>query len=69
MNWLSGLSDDDKKEMYEDNCAAYQAGLIDFKEFILALAKLGYNATDIDEAEKFYRPSPPEGRHDTDGEL
>jgi len=46
--------------MYEDSCAAYQAGTIDFKEFTLTLAKLGYNATDIYEAEKFYRPSPPE---------
>jgi len=24
MSWLNGLSDDDKREMYEDNCAAYQ---------------------------------------------
>ena len=60
MNWLSSLSDEDKKEMYGDSCAAYQAGTIDFKEFTLTLAKLGYNATDIYEAEKFYRPSPPE---------
>lgn len=61
MNWLSGLSDEDKKEMYEDSCAAYQSSSISMKQFILALAKLGYNATDIYEAEKFYRPSPPEG--------
>lgn len=60
MNWLSGLSDEDKKEMYEDNCAAYQSGSINETEFKMALAKLGYNATDIADAEKFYRPTPPE---------
>jgi len=65
MNWLSSLSDDDKKEMYEDTCAAYQAGNIEFKEFVLALAKLGYNATDIHEAEKFYRPALPENGDDS----
>lgn len=60
MTWLSSLSDNDKKELYEDSCAAYQAGNVGFKEFVLALGKLGYNATDIADAEKFYRPTPPE---------
>lgn len=60
MSWLNGLSDEDRKEIYEDNCAAYQSGVIGEKEFLECLIKLGYNATDIEEAEKFYRPAPPE---------
>lgn len=60
MSWLNSLSDDDRKEMYEDNCAAYKAGIIQLKEFVLCLATLGYNATDIAELERFYRPEPPE---------
>lgn len=60
MSWLNTLSDEDKKEMYEDSCGAYQASNISFSEFVLALAKLGYNATDIADAEKFYRPVPSE---------
>lgn len=68
MNWRASLSDDEVKELYEDNAAAYQGGQITFQEFVLCLAKLGYNATEIAEAEKFYRPSPPEGIDDSDGE-
>lgn len=68
MNWRASLSDSDAKEMYEDNCAAYQSGQITFQEFVLCLSKLGYNATEIADAEKFYRPSPPEGNDDSDGE-
>lgn len=64
MNWLSSLSDDDRKELYADSCASYQIGIINFKEFVLALAKLGYNATEIADAEKFYRPTPPENGED-----
>lgn len=66
MTWLNGLSDTDKKEMYEDSCAAYQAGIIDDKDFKTALASLGYNATDIEDAEKFYRPSPAENSNGED---
>lgn len=60
MSWLNGLSDEDKKEMFEDNCAAYNQGIIELREFTLCLAKLGYNATDIADLERFYRPKPPE---------
>lgn len=60
MIWLNGLSDEDKKEMYADICAAYQSGTIDEKDLRQQLGYLGYNATDIQEAEKFYRPEPPE---------
>lgn len=64
MSWLNSLSDDDKREMYEDSCAAYQDGRINFNEFVRALGKLGYNATDIADAEKFYRPTPSENDED-----
>jgi len=60
MNWRASLSDEEAKEMYADTCSAYQSGTIEFKEFVLSLSKLGYNATEIADAEKFYRPVPPE---------
>lgn len=63
---FNGLSDDDRKEVYEDRCASYANGSISMSIFIQELAKLGYNASDIYEAEKFYRPTPPEN---DDGET
>lgn len=66
MNWRSQFSDEEIREMYADCCAAYQSGEINQREFFLQLAKLGYNATDIYEAEKFYRPAPPENDNETD---
>lgn len=60
MNWRASLSDEEVKEMFEDSCGAYQASQIDIKEFKEVLIKLGYNATEIEDAEKFYRPSPLE---------
>lgn len=60
MSWMNGMSSEEKGERYAAYCEEYQADRLGMKEFILALAKLGYNATDIEEAEKFYRPSPPE---------
>jgi len=68
MNWRASLSDEEAKEIYEDTCAAYQSGKIKQSEFFILLARLGYNATEIADAEKFYRPEPPEGKDDTDGE-
>ena len=65
MSWQAGLSDEDREEMYKDNCDAYNAGVIGLREFTLCLAKLGYNATDIADLERFYRPAPPE---DEDGD-
>jgi hypothetical protein len=58
--WINGLSDQDRKEMFSDNCDAYNSGAIGLTEFTLCLAKLGYNATDIADLERFYRPAPPE---------
>lgn len=60
MRYNGALSDEDRKEIYEDTCAAYQAGVISLVEFTSRLAEIGYNATDISDLEKFYRPSPPE---------
>lgn len=65
--WLNGLSDDDRKEMFEDNVSAYNSGVIGLTEFTLCLAKLGYNATDIADLERFYRPEPPENDDDDNG--
>lgn len=67
MSWLNGLSKEDQEEMYEDNCVAYNSGVIEKKEFETCLVKLGYNATDIAELEKFYQPAPPENEDDTSG--
>lgn len=60
MRYNGSLSDSDRKEIYEDACAAYQAGQLSLVSFTSILADLGYNATDIADAEKFYRPVPPE---------
>lgn len=60
MNWRASLSKEEIEEMYEDSCSAYNIGVISLNDLKLALGKLGYNATEIEDAEKFYRPSPPE---------
>jgi len=65
MNTRSGLSDEDKKEIFQSNCEAFQDGYIEEKEFREQLGLLGYNATDIEEYVQFYRPKPPED----DGDL
>lgn len=57
-NW--SLSDQDKKDIHEDACAAYQAGGISLVEFTAKLANIGYNATDIADLERFYRPPASE---------
>ena len=58
MSWLNGLSQDEKDEMYLDACSAYNAGIINDRELREALARLGYNATDIEEIERQHRPAP-----------
>lgn len=63
MTWLSGLSSEEKCEMEEDSCEAFQRGMISDIEFRLALGRLGYNATDIQDFVKQYRPGPPENEH------
>lgn len=67
MTYYNGsLSDQDKKDIYEDACAAYQAGSISLVEFSAKLASIGYNATDIADVEKFYRPQPQESEDEGD---
>jgi hypothetical protein len=56
MSWLNGLSDQDKAEMYLDATAAYNCEIISEKEFRATLVKLGYNATDIEDAVKQHAP-------------
>jgi hypothetical protein len=64
MAWLNGLSDTERREYYEEICAALQAGQMNETEFRTQLGSLGYNATDIEEAYRFYRPEPPENGYD-----
>jgi hypothetical protein len=64
MTYLNGLSSEEKEEIRRDRCDAYQSGIMGLVEFSAELARLGYNATDIADMEKFYRPSPPENEED-----
>lgn len=54
------LTKAEKDEVYADSCAAFQAGMISENAFRECLGSLGYNATDIEEAVRFYRPPPAE---------
>lgn len=56
MSWLNGMSQAEKDEMYLDSCAAFNTEVISEKEFRLTLAKLGYNATEIEEIVKQHAP-------------
>lgn len=49
MSWLNGLSTEDRLEMYEDAIDAYKRAVISERELRLTLAKLGYNAKDIED--------------------
>ena len=64
MAWHDGLSREEIREMTDDTCAAYEASLIDYNELRLSLAKLGYNATEIAEYEKQFRPKAPENEYE-----
>lgn len=57
MNWLVGLSQSEKDEMYLDACSAFNSGVINDFEFRQTLVKLGYNATDIEDCVKQHQPS------------
>lgn len=67
MNWFNGLSSEEKQEIYADSCAAYQSGVIKEIDFRKSLAELHYNATDIEDLVKFYRPPAPEREDDYSG--
>ena len=66
MNWRGSLSTEEVQEIYDDACAAYQAEQIDVSDFRLILGQLGHNATEIEDAERFYRPVEAEGEADPD---
>lgn len=61
MSWLNGLTQQDKEEMFADACQAFQIEVIAESEFIMTLVKLGYNATEIADLVKEFRPPAPEG--------
>jgi hypothetical protein len=62
--WLNGLSNEERRDIEEDNAIAYQTGVINLDEFVKCLVKLGYNATDIVDWEKRFRPEPQENDGD-----
>lgn len=47
--WLNGLSSQEKSEIFLDACEAFHTDIISEKEFRETLAKLGYNATEIED--------------------
>lgn len=49
MSWLNGLSTEERADMYDDACQAFSRGIINEREFRTNLAKLGYNASDIED--------------------
>lgn len=56
MSWYDQLSQSEKDEMFLDACAAYNNCQIDELDLRKTLAKLGYNAKDIEDIEKEHRP-------------
>ena len=58
MSWLNGLSQQDKDEMVADACDAFAKTIISEVEFRQHLAKLGYNATDIEDEVRRNAPQP-----------
>ena len=59
------LSQEDKDEIFDDRCDAFRMNLISEQYFRQELARLGYNATEIEEVVKHCRPPPGE----EDGEF
>lgn len=56
MSWLNGLSKQEQAEMYLDACSAFNAGIISDQELRQTLARLGYNATEIQEIVRQHAP-------------
>lgn len=54
--WLNGLSQQEKAEMFLDLLQAFSTDVITEKEFRESLAKLGYNATDIEDLVRSPKP-------------
>lgn len=63
--WLASLSQQEKDEMFLDLCSAFNTETIGEQEFRQSLARLGFNATDIEGYVNEHRPSgddnDPEG--------
>lgn len=51
------LTPSEKDEIYLDACVAFETGVISEEEFRATLARLGYNATDIDYVVREHRPA------------
>lgn len=49
MSWLNGLSTEERLEMYEDAIEAFKNAVISEEDLKRTLAKLGYNAKDIED--------------------
>lgn len=60
------LPKEEKDEIFEDRCVAFGQDLIREEEFRSELGKLGYNATEIEEIVRFYRPGISYGECDGD---
>lgn len=60
------LPKEEKDEIYNDRCEAFELDMISEKEFRSVLGKLGYNATEIEEIVRFYRPGVDDGEGDGD---
>lgn len=58
MSWLDGLDKSERDEIFLDACQAFTTTVITEKEFRETLARLGYNATDIDDEVKEHAPKP-----------
>ena len=58
------LSQEEQAEIFGDRCDAFRINLISEQYFRQELAKLGYNATEIEEFVREYRPPGEE-----DGEF
>jgi len=54
--WLQSLSREEWREIFDDACASYNTGIIDDQEFRMILAKLGFNASDIQDKVKEHQP-------------
>ncbi len=58
MSWLNGISREEHAEIFTDACDAFQKTIITEKEFRETLAKLGFNATDIEDEVRRNAPQP-----------
>lgn len=53
------LTQQEKDEIFLDSCDAFLTTVITEEQFRADLARLGYNATEIEDLVKEYRPNTP----------